>query len=487
MKRLLFLLLPLVGSNTFAQKVDSTHMLGVVFNDSIYNSQPIQSMYEGSWHVDMPAEASLKKYAPMAGNQGKLNSSVGWSVCYSALTILHAERELATNRKSITDKAFSAPFIYNQMKVGAKECNTGVFLPDFLNYLNVTGSCNSAQFNPNTCNILPNDTLRKEASMNATRDFEALFTTFADAATKIQKTKMSIAEGKPVIIAMSILESFKNISGKDPVWHPESGQKDTAGAQSLTVVGYDDKKGAFEVMNSWGDNWGDNGFCWVKYEDYGRFCKYAYNIYLARANRTNIYEKLHYSAELSFMYKPQGSDKYQPAKVTYNAKETCYETDIKFWSVGQQFQLLAKSNEKEQYIYVFRIAADNKVSVLFPRAKEENKDFGFSETPLVSFKSGEVLMPSPDKTLTLKKSGTDYIVMFVAKAKIAAFEEYIIDVKKNKDNGFIDDMNRFFRKRLMHNADVKFNQNKMAFEHDGVEHDIVPVILKLKSIDPKNK
>ena len=38
----------------------------------------------------------------------------------------------------------------------------------------------------------------------------------------------------------------------------------------MCVIGYDDNKsgGSFEVMNSWGEDWGDKGFFWIKYADF---------------------------------------------------------------------------------------------------------------------------------------------------------------------------------------------------------------------------
>jgi hypothetical protein len=56
----------------------------------------------------------------------------------------------------------------------------------------------------------------------------------------------------------------------------------------MTVIGYDDYiyGGAFRVVNSWGSDYGNEGFIWIKYDD---FSKYAVEAYVFELN-TNISE-----------------------------------------------------------------------------------------------------------------------------------------------------------------------------------------------------
>ena len=50
----------------------------------------------------------------------------------------------------------------------------------------------------------------------------------------------------------------------------------------MTIVGYDDNKfgGAFRVVNSWGTDYGDNGFLWIKYSDFISNVKVVYIMFL---------------------------------------------------------------------------------------------------------------------------------------------------------------------------------------------------------------
>lgn len=70
-----------------------------------------------------------------------------------------------------------------------------------------------------------------------------------------------------------ILKDLKKIQsirpGEDICW---SGKLPTAseGRHAMCIIGYDDKKfgGAFEIVNSWGDDWGNGGYIWITYRDF---------------------------------------------------------------------------------------------------------------------------------------------------------------------------------------------------------------------------
>ena len=44
----------------------------------------------------------------------------------------------------------------------------------------------------------------------------------------------------------------------------------------MLLVGYDDQKSAFKVMNSWGKEWGDNGFSWIDYKFFPEGVRYGF-------------------------------------------------------------------------------------------------------------------------------------------------------------------------------------------------------------------
>ena len=90
--------------------------------------------------------------------------------------------------------------------------------------------------------------------------------------------KTSISSKRPVVISIPCYENcWSNAVLQNGVWSGYySGEM--KGGHAMCVIGYDDNKGggAFEVMNSWGEDWGDNGFFWITYDDFTKHVNDCY-------------------------------------------------------------------------------------------------------------------------------------------------------------------------------------------------------------------
>lgn len=49
----------------------------------------------------------------------------------------------------------------------------------------------------------------------------------------------------------------------------------------MTAIGYDDNRegGAFQIMNSWGEGFANQGIFWLRYEDFNIFVREVYAFY----------------------------------------------------------------------------------------------------------------------------------------------------------------------------------------------------------------
>ena len=86
----------------------------------------------------------------------------------------------------------------------------------------------------------------------------------------VEAVKAVLAQGKVVMWGAIIYDDLQEFVGSQV--YAGSGRFLTQGelhaGHMMLVVGYDDDRQAFRVMNSWGDNWGDAGFVWLAYAAY---------------------------------------------------------------------------------------------------------------------------------------------------------------------------------------------------------------------------
>ncbi|MEM9849009.1 MAG: hypothetical protein AAF847_14070, partial [Bacteroidota bacterium] len=171
---------------------------GLLIDDARYNQLKVQSQYNDGSKSEFKAldgvrKHSLKAYCPAVQDQGELASCVGWSAGYAALSIQYAiHNDWRGQTDLITNNAFSAHYIFNQIKTG--DCHSGAYMDAALMLLRRQGNLTSKEFDTNTadCSRLPTPTETQRAVPNAIVDFMALFREEASDATKINKVKLSL-------------------------------------------------------------------------------------------------------------------------------------------------------------------------------------------------------------------------------------------------------------------------------------------------------
>lgn len=79
----------------------------------------------------------------------------------------------------------------------------------------------------------------------------------------LQSMKTCLASGKPFTIGISVYDSFETASGG--VIPMPGLDENLLGGHALCVVGYNDENQYFIFRNSWGTQWGDQGYGYLPY------------------------------------------------------------------------------------------------------------------------------------------------------------------------------------------------------------------------------
>ena len=181
----------------------------------------------------------------------------------------------------------------------------------------------------------------------------------------VRAIKEHLAKNAPVAIGMMVGQSFmQDMMGKE-LWTPQGMDESQMGmgGHAMSVIGYDDRKfgGAFQIMNSWGSEWGNNGVGWVRYGDFKTYVREAYGIdpLPKRSNVANI------PLECTIGLVNNDGGKNIPLRVSAN---NVFQTTSPI-AIGTRFKMSIE-NATECYIYVFGMEADKSSYVLFPYMKQ---------------------------------------------------------------------------------------------------------------------
>ncbi|CAF1176105.1 unnamed protein product [Rotaria magnacalcarata] len=84
----------------------------------------------------------------------------------------------------------------------------------------------------------------------------------------LNEMKSCLAQGFPFAFGLRLYVSFDQAAKTGIVPMPNSEEQSRAehGRHALLAVGYSDQSKAFIVRNSWGENWGDKGYCYIPYD-----------------------------------------------------------------------------------------------------------------------------------------------------------------------------------------------------------------------------
>jgi len=461
MRKILSLILTLT-TLSFSQ----TYHKGLIFDDEAYQNIPKTAKLLTRDFEFLPTAVSLQPYAPTVGNQGQTGTCTAWATAYGARTILES---ITKNREYSpqTDSAvFSPSYVYNQIR-SYQDCEHGTNIGNALTLIQNQGVAKLSNFRFD-CNKPITQRDREFASAYKIKDFKRLFS--INDTEKIQPVKKALSQKKPVIIGMKTPDSFNNAK---QIWQPLQSDyhQSNLGGHAMVVIGYDENKygGSFQLMNSWGTRWGDNGFTWIRYRDFEHFVKYAYEM----IPNPPPQEPTRLGGELKFI-DSNGNE----MSATYSHKSNFYKMNQPY-KTGTRFNFFIK-NAQPAYLYAFGLDAQNKVSTIFPHNRKISAFLGY--------KNSSIAFPDENSYIQMDNHiGKDYFIVLYSKDKLNI--DSIKSSFANRQGSVRDRLRAVLGSGLIESSNINFSQSVIKFNYNsgrGVKikskDSIIAVIIEFEHI-----
>lgn len=434
---------------------------GLVFNDANYQKAKMRANLNADDYLYLPSSASIKKYCPKPGNQLQLSTSPSWAVTWSAQTILEAKRQNWIDRSIINQHTYSPAFNYYHIRSHHDEkCEDGVGLYDALNFLKYSGAKQYDKFLEFCPRGIPEEVLDKD-NLNSISDFVRLFNDEHPDKFKINAVKKSISENYPVVIGMYCPPSFYDAKG---FWQPKELSSTEYPGHSLCIIGYDDNMygGSFEIINSWGTQWANDGFLWIRYEDFTDFTKYAYEVFNIEKSVDGTFD---FASSINL--KLNDGSAVEMEMVDGGSFRTS-----KPLSTGTFFRMHINSLSPT-YVYVFGVDESQNLYKIFPHLE--------NISPAMVYEVNEVALPGIDKYIEIiGDPGKEKLCILYSKEEIN-FSELIYNLERFPGN-INENLDALLSGKVITPEQISWKNGAIQFESESREKTAVFIQIQIDHI-----
>ena len=217
------------------------------------NSQ--DKKYSAKRDRPVPPKADLRSYMTPVENQGNTNSCTANAVA--------GAYEYLANRLLGKSEDVSRLFIYYNARELDGDCgqDEGTYLKSCVKVLRKYGACseNTWSFDLNQILEQPHKQAYKEAANFIVEEA-------ARVDVDLHAMKSCLAEGYPFAFGLQLFSSFQQAGSNGLVPMPDPDNEKHDGGHAMLCVGYSDPDQVFIVRNSWGGEWGEQGYCYIPYD-----------------------------------------------------------------------------------------------------------------------------------------------------------------------------------------------------------------------------
>ena len=203
------------------------------------------------------SSVDLRAKCPAVYNQGKLGSCTA-----NAIAGAYEFDMMSQGEESVFTPSRLFIYFNERSMEGTTGTDSGAQIRDGIKSVSRQGVVPEDvwPYTVSSFDIRPPDSLYDEAELHTAISYSRV-------KQDIRHIKQCLADGYPVVFGFSVYESSETESvaetGMMPV--PKKSER-LLGGHAVLAVGYDDTQEMITVRNSWGTEWGDNGYFYMPYK-----------------------------------------------------------------------------------------------------------------------------------------------------------------------------------------------------------------------------
>lgn len=245
---------------------DKKYVVPLSPKQSEIKEQPLEDVYVPPAKLKIKDSVDLREFFSEVRNQGNLGSCSTFAV----VSMYEAIMNRAANRTVGNKANMSEQFVYHYSNVIKGHPEGGSNYYDQLKVLGTNGVCEETLFGYTSGNLgtEPPQIAVEDAQLH--RVLKAKEIRLENTSDKLETITRNhrlltsaLTEGYPVGIALKLFESFGNDGPFINRPTDSDVARDEHSNHAMVIVGYSEERKCYIVRNSWGEDFGDKGYCYI--------------------------------------------------------------------------------------------------------------------------------------------------------------------------------------------------------------------------------
>lgn len=236
---------------------DGLQFANTIFKTNRTRNTPLAETYKPDMTEPLPPAVDLRSRFPIIKNQGQQGSCTAFSM------VSVFEYFLMRLSGNYTDLSEAFTYFNSRKQAGNTEIDEGATFNDVLKATIDSGLCieSLCPYDEHTYNVEPSEESYADGSTRKVTEAK-------NVEINIQHIKCALAKGLPVVVSVQSIEVMKKNANGFVSYDSSCSETPKDSYHAMVICGYSDREGYFIVRNSWGKDYGDNGYCYFPYSTF---------------------------------------------------------------------------------------------------------------------------------------------------------------------------------------------------------------------------